>query len=53
MAAGASVRRGQALVVIESMKMQTTIVAPCDGTVQTLHAAVEQNFDRDAAASST
>ena len=45
---GAAVRRGQALLVIESMKMETTIVAPCDGTVQTLHVAVGRTFDRDA-----
>ncbi len=47
-AAGALVRRGQALLVIESMKMETTITAPCDGTVQTLHVAVGQTFDHDA-----
>ena len=47
--AGAAVRRGQALLVIESMKMETTVTAPCDGTVQTLHVAVGQTFDRDAA----
>jgi acetyl/propionyl-CoA carboxylase alpha subunit len=47
--AGASVRRGQALLVIESMKMETTITAPCDGTVQTVHAGVGETFDRDAA----
>ncbi len=46
---GAVVRRGQALLVIESMKMETTIVAPCDGTVQTVHVAIGQTFDRDAA----
>jgi len=45
---GAVVRRGQALLVIESMKMETTIVAPCDGVVQTLHVAVGRTFDRDA-----
>ena len=44
----ATVRRGQALMVIESMKMETTIVAPCDGTVQTVHQRVGQTFDRDA-----
>jgi acetyl/propionyl-CoA carboxylase alpha subunit len=44
----AAVRRGQALMVIESMKMETTIVAPCDGTVQTVHQRVGQTFDRDA-----
>jgi len=46
---GASVRRGQALLIIESMKMETTITAPCDGTVQTLHLHVGQTFDSDAA----
>jgi biotin carboxyl carrier protein len=48
-AAGASVRRGQALLVIESMKMETTITAPCDGTVQILHVQVGRTFDSDAA----
>jgi biotin carboxyl carrier protein len=47
--AGASVRRGQALLVIESMKMETTITAPCDGTVQILHVQVGRTFDSDAA----
>lgn len=46
--AGDSVTRGQALLVIESMKMETTITASCDGTVQTLHVATGQTFDRDA-----
>lgn len=47
-APGDAVRRGQALLVIESMKMETTIVAPCDGVVQTMHVATGQTFDRDA-----
>lgn len=46
--AGATVRRGQALLVIESMKMETTITAPCDGRVQALHVGIGQTFDRDA-----
>ena len=45
---GAAVARGQALLVIESMKMETTIAATCDGTVQTVHVIVGQTFDRDA-----
>lgn len=45
---GEAVRRGQALLVIESMKMEMTIAAPCDGVVQTLHVAVGQTFDQDA-----
>ncbi len=47
-APGEAVRRGQALLVIESMKMETTMVAPRDGVVHTLHVAAGQTFDRDA-----
>lgn len=47
-AVGDAVQRGQVLLVMESMKMETTITAPRDGIVQTLHYAVGQSFDRDA-----
>lgn len=47
-AVGQTVERGQALVVIESMKMETTISAACDGSVQALHVELGQTFDRDA-----
>jgi 3-methylcrotonyl-CoA carboxylase alpha subunit len=46
--AGDSVARGQALLVIESMKMETTIAAPRDGVVQAVQFSVGQTFDRDA-----
>lgn len=46
---GQTVHRGQALMVIESMKLQTTIGAARDGVVQTVHLAVDQAFDRGAA----
>ncbi|MDE2081339.1 MAG: ATP-grasp domain-containing protein [Burkholderiales bacterium] len=40
---GEAVRRGQALAVMEAMKMEHTIVAPRDGVVEALpHAAGEQ-----------
>jgi len=45
---GETVRRGQALLVIESMKMETTIIASCDGVVHALHVTIGQTFDRDA-----
>ena len=48
-APGQAVHKGEALMVIESMKLQTTISAWRDGTVQTLHCAVNQPFDRGAA----
>ncbi len=46
--AGDSVAKGQSVLVMESMKMETTIVAPRDGIVQTVHLALAQTFDRDA-----
>ena len=45
---GATVSTGQALLVMESMKMETTISAPANGVVEAVHFAVGQTFDRDA-----
>ncbi|MCY1254267.1 pyruvate carboxylase [compost metagenome] len=42
-----SVTRGQALLVMESMKMETTITAPRDGVVKVVHHDTAQTFDRD------
>ena len=47
-AAGDSVRKGQPLLVIESMKMQTEIAARRDGTVERVFVAENQTFDRGA-----
>jgi biotin carboxyl carrier protein len=46
--AGESVTRGQTMVVIESMKLETAIVAWRDGVVKTLHISTGQTFDRGA-----
>jgi acetyl/propionyl-CoA carboxylase alpha subunit len=46
--AGESVSAGQPLVVIESMKMQSEIVAPRDGVVEQVFLAVGETFDRGA-----
>jgi len=39
-AAGEAVKRGQALVVLEAMKMEHTLAAPADGTVASVRYAV-------------
>jgi 3-methylcrotonyl-CoA carboxylase alpha subunit len=39
-AAGASVKRGQALIVMEAMKMEHTITAPADGIVHEVFYAI-------------
>lgn len=45
---GASVARGEAMMVIESMKLETVIRAPRDGEVATIGFAAGQSFERDA-----
>ncbi|MBL8503838.1 MAG: acetyl-CoA carboxylase biotin carboxyl carrier protein subunit [Rhodocyclaceae bacterium] len=39
-AAGATVKRGQGLIVLESMKMEHTLAAPCDGVLAELTCVV-------------
>ncbi len=46
---GHAVARGDTLVVIESMKLETAIKAWRDGTIETVHVAAGQAFDRGAA----
>jgi biotin carboxyl carrier protein len=47
-AVGATVRAGDTLLTIESMKLETAIKAGRDGTVETVHVGAGQTFDRDA-----
>jgi acetyl/propionyl-CoA carboxylase alpha subunit len=47
-AAGARVSRGDTLVVIESMKLETAIKAWRDGTVETVHVTEGRTFERSA-----
>lgn len=47
-APGQAVTKGEALLVIESMKLQTTIAAWRDGVVEAVHVAPGQSFDRGA-----
>ena len=37
---GSKVAKGDKLLTLEAMKMQTTIYAPCDGTAQEIHVKV-------------
>lgn len=46
--AGDAVSKGQTLLVMESMKMETTISAPRDGVIETVTYDKGQTFDRDA-----
>lgn len=48
-AEGDHVTTGQTLLVIESMKMETTFAAPRDGVVQTVHVGAGETFDKGAA----
>jgi 3-methylcrotonyl-CoA carboxylase alpha subunit len=43
--AGAKVERGQALLVMEAMKMEHTIRAPADGVVEKIHYKVGEQVD--------
>lgn len=45
---GQKVAKGEALLVMESMKMETTLTAARDGVVAQVHYAPGQPFDRDA-----
>ena len=38
---GERVKRGQGIVVVSAMKMQTTLVAPSDGTVKKIHTSID------------
>lgn len=48
-AAGAAVSRGDTLLVIESMKLETAIKAWRDGTVEQIHVIEGRTFERSAA----
>jgi 3-methylcrotonyl-CoA carboxylase alpha subunit len=43
--AGASVKKGQPLVVVEAMKMEHTVTAPFDGVIEAVNAAVGEQVD--------
>lgn len=47
-AQGQAVARGDTMVVIESMKLETAVKAWHDGTVAAVHVAVAQSFERSA-----
>ncbi|MGL5436513.1 MAG: biotin/lipoyl-containing protein [Lachnospiraceae bacterium] len=36
---GQSIKKGDVLMILEAMKMENEIMAPCDGTIQSLSAA--------------
>ena len=42
---GTKVAKGDKLLVLEAMKMQTTLYAPCDGTVQEVHVKIGETVE--------
>jgi len=44
-AAGATVKRGQVLMLLECMKLEYRVTAPADGTVEALHFAAGDVVD--------
>ena len=43
--AGASVKKGDTILVFEAMKMENTVVAPEDGTIASISVAVGDSFE--------
>ena len=46
--AGASVKKGDAVLVLEAMKMENDIVAPQDGTVASINVTAGQSVESGA-----
>ena len=44
---GEAVKAGDVIVVLEAMKMENDIVAPCDGTVKSINAPKGTNVNTD------
>ncbi len=42
---GAKVKKGEKLLLMEAMKMQTTVYAPCDGTIAEVNVAVGETVE--------
>ena len=46
-AVGDTVKRGETIVTIESMKLQTALVAPRDGVIAELNRKEGESFEKD------
>ena len=45
MSVGTTVKKGDKLLMMEAMKMQNTVYAPCDGVVAELHVALADTVE--------
>ncbi|MDV5973257.1 UNVERIFIED_CONTAM: biotin/lipoyl-binding protein [Streptococcus canis] len=44
---GKAVKKGEAILILEAMKMENEILAPADGLVSKIHVAANQTVDSD------
>ena len=44
---GSKVRKGDTVIILESMKMENELKAPCDGVIQTIYITVGASVEKN------